>query len=58
MRDALDLLADQPVLLLTGLLAVGAVLGRVRVLGVPIGPAAVLFGAIAVSAFAPAGTSR
>jgi putative transport protein len=55
MRDALDLLADQPVLLLTGLLAVGAVHGRVRVLGVPIGPAAVLFGAIAVSAFA---TSR
>ncbi|HEX2894565.1 MAG TPA: TrkA C-terminal domain-containing protein [Marmoricola sp.] len=55
MRDALDLLADQPVLLLTALLAVGAALGRIRVLGVPIGPAAVLFGAIAVSAFA---TSR
>jgi putative transport protein len=43
-------LADEPVLLLTCLLAVGATLGRIRVLGVPIGPAAVLFGAIAVSA--------
>jgi putative transport protein len=55
MRGALDLLAEQPVLLLTALLAIGAAVGRVRVLGVPIGPAAVLFGAIAVSAFA---TSR
>jgi putative transport protein len=55
MKEALELLAEQPVLLLTALLTIGAVLGRVRVLGVPVGPAAVLFGAIAVSAFA---TSR
>ena len=52
MTEALDLLADQPVLLLTVLLAIGATLGRVRVVGVPIGPAAVLFGAIGVSALA------
>jgi putative transport protein len=51
MRDLLETLADEPVLLLTGLLALGAALGRIRVVGVPIGPAAVLFGAIAVSAF-------
>ena len=52
MTEALDLLADQPVLLLTVLLAIGATLGRIRLLGVPIGPAAVLFGAIGLSAFA------
>jgi len=51
----LEKLADEPVLLLTVLLALGAALGRIRVLGVPIGPAAVLFGALAVSA---AGTAR
>jgi putative transport protein len=50
MGDVLGRLADEPVLLLTFLLALGAGLGRIRVLGVPIGPAAVLFGAIAVSA--------
>lgn len=55
MDSVLARLADEPVLLLTCLLAVGAVLGRIRVVGVPIGPAAVLFGAIGVSAFA---TSR
>jgi len=50
MSEVLERLADEPVLLLTCLLALGALLGRIRVLGVPIGPAAVLFGAIAVSA--------
>jgi putative transport protein len=49
MDQVLEQLVDEPVLLLTCLLAVGAGLGRIRVLGVPIGPAAVLFGAIAVS---------
>jgi putative transport protein len=49
MDAVLELLADEPVLLLTFLLALGGALGRVRVLGVPVGPAAVLFGAIAVS---------
>lgn len=53
--QSLAFLADEPVLLLTLLLALGAILGRVRVLGVPIGPAAVLFAAIAVSAL---GTAR
>ncbi len=51
MGDLLDRLANEPVLLLTGLLALGAAMGRIRVVGVPVGPAAVLFGAIAVSAF-------
>lgn len=50
MDRVLEHLADEPVLLLTCLLTVGAVLGRIRVLGVPIGPAAVLFGSLAVSA--------
>jgi putative transport protein len=51
MGDLLEKLADEPVLLLTALLALGAAVGRIRVFGVPVGPAAVLFGAIAVSAF-------
>jgi putative transport protein len=50
MNAVLDKLSEEPVLLLTLLLALGAALGRVKVLGVPIGPAAVLFGSIAVSA--------
>lgn len=50
MSPVLQRLGEEPVLLLTVLLALGAALGRVRVVGVPIGPAAVLFGAIAVSA--------
>jgi putative transport protein len=54
MGEVLERLADEPVLLLTFLLALGAGLGRVRVLRVPIGPAAVLFGAIAVSALGTA----
>ena len=43
-------LSGQPILLLTLLLLLGAMLGHVRVAGVAIGPAAVLFAAIAVSA--------
>jgi putative transport protein len=54
MNDVLELLADEPMLLLTCLLTLGAGLGRIRVLGVPIGPAAVLFGSIAVSALGTA----
>jgi putative transport protein len=54
MTEVLELLTDEPVLLLTFLLALGAGLGRIKVLGVPIGPAAVLFGAIAVSALGSA----
>ena len=49
MRDLVTFLAAQPVLLLMLLLAVGSLLGSVRVKGVNLGPAAVLFGAIAVS---------
>ena len=50
----LEKLAEEPVLLLTVLLALGAALGRIKVLGVPVGPAAVLFGALAVSALGAA----
>lgn len=50
----LEKLAAEPVLLLTVLLALGAALGRIRILGVPIGPAAVLFAALAVSALGTA----
>lgn len=50
MTPVLEFLAEEHVLLLVFLLAVGAMLGRVRVLGVPVGPAAVLFAAIGVSA--------
>jgi putative transport protein len=46
----LALLADQPLLLLALLMLVGALLGSVRVRGVGIGPAAVLFCAIALAA--------
>jgi putative transport protein len=46
-----DLLAANPVLLLALLLGVGAALGAVNVRGVALGPAAVLFVALAVSAF-------
>jgi putative transport protein len=46
----LTTLSGQPVLLLAFLLLLGAVLGQVKLGGVAIGPAAVLFVAIAVSA--------
>jgi putative transport protein len=45
-----DLLATNPVLLLAVLLAVGSALGAVHVRGVALGPAAVLFVALAASA--------
>ena len=50
MGSLLDLLAQQPVLLLMILLAVGSVLGAVRFQRVQLGPAAVLFAAIGVAA--------
>ena len=50
----LTFLVEQPILLLAILLLIGAVVGSVRVAGISIGPAAVLFGAIAVSAAAAA----
>jgi putative transport protein len=46
------LLAEHPLLLLAVLLAFGAALGHVRVKGVHLGPAAVLFAALGVSAWA------
>ncbi len=52
MQRALQLLADQPLLLLAVLLALGAALGHVKVKEVRLGPAAVLFAALGVSAWA------
>ncbi|HMM96320.1 TrkA C-terminal domain-containing protein [Phycicoccus sp.] len=54
MGTPFTLLADSPVLLLAVLLALGAAVGHVRVLGVRLGPSAVLFAALAVSAWAAA----
>ena len=54
MTAALTLLADQPLLLLAVLLALGAALGHVKVKEVRLGPAAVLFAALGVSAWAAA----
>jgi putative transport protein len=48
----LDFLASEPLALLFLLLGVGTLLGSVRVKGVELGPAAVLFSAIAITAFA------
>lgn len=50
MRTLLDGLGAQPLLLLFLVVGVGAVLGRVRVRGISLGAAAVLFTAIAVTA--------
>ena len=47
--DLLKLLAAQPILLLAVLLGIGSLLGSFRVKGIHLGPAAVLFAAIAVS---------
>ena len=52
MTTVFQLFADTPLLLLAVLLALGAAVGHVRVLGVRLGPAAVLFAALAVSAWA------
>jgi len=46
--------AEHPLLLLAVLLALGAAIGHVRVAGVRLGPAAVLFAALGVSAWAAA----
>ncbi|WP_181309624.1 aspartate:alanine exchanger family transporter [Nocardioides campestrisoli] len=54
MDPVLEFLDDEEILLLTTLLALGALLGRVRLLGVPVGPAAVLFAALGVSALGAA----
>ena len=50
MTAVFEVLEAQPVLLLATLLALGASIGHISVKGVRIGPAAVLFAAIAVSA--------
>lgn len=50
-RQFFDAAAEQPVLLLAVLLAVGGVVGSIRVRGFSLGPAAVLFSALAFSAF-------
>lgn len=47
-------MSTQPVLLLAILLGLGSLLGSVRYKGVRLGPAAVLFGAIAVSSLGTA----
>lgn len=52
MNHILDFLADQPLALLFALLGLGTVLGSIRVKSVELGPAAVLFSAIALTAFA------
>ena len=49
-----ELFADTPLLLLAVLLALGAAVGHVRIAGVRLGPAAVLFAALGVSAWAAA----
>jgi putative transport protein len=48
----LEILKDHPLLLLAALLALGAAVGHVRIAGVNLGPAAVLFAALGVSAWA------
>lgn len=51
MLDALtDLLADETIVLLAAVLAVGAVIGSIRIRGVSIGPAGALFAGLAASA--------
>lgn len=54
MFDLLHVLASQPVLLLAILLGLGSLLGSFRYKGVHLGPAAVLFAAIAVSSLGTA----
>lgn len=51
LRGIADLAAEEPLLLLVLLLAVGGGLGAVRLGGFSLGPAAVLFTALALSAF-------
>ncbi len=54
MTALFELLADTPLLLLAVLLALGAAIGHVPIAGVRLGPAAVLFAALGVSAWAAA----
>lgn len=54
MNDVLDLLASQPLLLLFGLLGAGAAIGHLKVRGVGLGAAAVLFLALGVGALGAA----
>ena len=54
MLDLLRLLSQQPILLLAILLGLGSLLGSFRYKGVHLGPAAVLFGAIAISSLGTA----
>ena len=51
MSGVIELLTEHTVLLYFLYIAVGAVLGQIRIRGVLIGPAAVLFAALAISAF-------
>jgi len=51
MNRIADLLADNPLILLSVLLAVGSMLGKVTLLRVSLGPAAVLFLALGLSAY-------
>lgn len=48
-----DFLAEQPLLVLFALLALGTLLGKVTIRGVGLGPAGVLFAALALSALDP-----
>ena len=48
MTALFDLLGEHPLLLLAVLLALGAALGHIRLWGVHLGPAAVLFAALGV----------
>ncbi len=54
MLDLLRLMSQQPILLLAVLLGLGSLLGAFRYQGVHLGPAAVLFGAIAISSLGTA----
>ncbi len=51
LRQFIDAAAEQPVLLLTVLLAIGGMFGAIKVKGFSLGPAAVLFTALAFSAY-------
>lgn len=51
LRGFADAAVEQPLLLLTVVLAIGSALGSVRVKGFSLGPAAVLFTALALSAY-------
>lgn len=52
MRPVLEFLAEEPLFLLFLLFALGTLLGTIRVAGISLGPAAVLFAAIAVTGYA------